>query len=241
MVFDKSACDLVNAIILPVPSPTTKGVVLTRTIFGNLLLGPTAEEQTDRDRARVEGEVLRKLFETGSAMLPGLAGHAITATYAGLRPATGFKDYRISAEPGRNWIGVNGIRSTGPTAALGIAAHVERIFTRHFGDLPGAGRVTAPAVDCPQMPMLAEHEQRAYQSGDGSEIVCHCERVTRTEIEVALEGEVPATTLGGLRRRTRVMMGRCNGFYCSARVAEITGERLEPPLAQGHGYGGVKP
>ena len=84
------------------------------------------------------------------------------------------------------------------------------------------------------MPVLAEHEKRAYQQGDGTEIVCHCERVTRGEIEAALDdGDVPARNLGGLRRRTRVMMGRCNGFYCSARVAELTQGKISPPLA-GH-------
>ncbi len=231
LVFDKSAAGLINAIILPVPSPTTKGVVLTRTVFGNLLLGPTAEEQTDRHAARVTREQLQMLIETGQRMLPGLAAHTVTATYAGLRPATQFKDYQIEAATGRNWIGVNGIRSTGLTGALGIAAHVEDLAARAFGPARQDTRPVDP--DWPLMPMLAEAETRAYQRGDGSEIICHCERVTRAEIEAALnDSDVPARDLGGLRRRTRVMMGRCNGFYCSARVAQLTRGRLDPPLAE---------
>ena len=232
LVYDKSASALISSIILPVPTATTKGVVLTRTIFGNLLLGPTAEEQQDRNVATVEREMLDGLIATGTEMLPGLADHSVTATYAGLRPATQFKDYQISAEPGKNWIGVNGIRSTGLTAALGIAAHVERLCGETYSDLANFG--PAPAPEWPDMPVLAEHEKRAYQQGDGTEIVCHCERVTRGEIEAALDdGDVPARNLGGLRRRTRVMMGRCNGFYCSARVAELTQGKISPPLA-GH-------
>ncbi|AZV78690.1 FAD/NAD(P)-binding oxidoreductase [Parasedimentitalea marina] len=232
LVYDKSASALINSIILPVPTATTKGVVLTKTIFGNLLLGPTAEEQQDRNIATVEREMLDGLIATGIEMLPGLAGHSVTATYAGLRPATQFKDYQISAEPGKNWIGVNGIRSTGLTAALGIAAHVQRLCGETYSDLANFG--PAAAAEWPVMPVLAEHEKRAYQQGDGTEIVCHCERVTRGEIEAALdESDVPARSLGGLRRRTRVMMGRCNGFYCSARVAELTQGRISPPLA-GH-------
>jgi glycerol-3-phosphate dehydrogenase len=232
LVYDKSASALISSIILPVPTATTKGVVLTRTIFGNLLLGPTAEEQQDRNVATVEREMLDGLIATGTEMLPGLANHSVTATYAGLRPATQFKDYQISAEPRKNWIGVNGIRSTGLTAALGIAAHVERLCGETYSDLANFG--PAPAPEWPDMPVLAEHEKRAYQQGDGTEIVCHCERVTRGEIEAALDdGDVPARNLGGLRRRTRVMMGRCNGFYCSARVAELTQGKISPPLA-GH-------
>ncbi len=226
LVYDKSATSLINSIILPVPTPTTKGVVLTRTAFGNLLLGPTAEEQEDRQNAPVDHDVLQGLIDTGVSMLPDLPKHEVTATYAGLRPATQFKDYQISAESGKNWVGVNGIRSTGLTSALGVAAYVENLLLEAFPDITNFGPENAPIW--PQMPMLAETETRAYQQGDGSEIICHCERVTRGEIERALEGDVPARCIGGLRRRTRVMMGRCNGFYCSARVAELTKVKISP-------------
>ena len=57
-------------------------------------------------------------------------------------------------------------------------------------------------------------------------MVCHCELVTRAEIEAALSGPLPAGDLGGLKRRTRVMMGRCQGFYCSAKVAALAEGRL---------------
>ena len=231
LVFDKSASNLISSIILPVPTPTTKGVVLTKTIFGNLLLGPTAEEQADRETARVEHDILEQLIETGTRILPDLPTHAVTATYAGLRPATQFKDYQISADADRNWIGVNGIRSTGLTAALGIARYVEQLCAGNFGDITSFGPTEIPSW--PQMPMLAQDNTRSYQAGDGTEVICHCEGVTRGDIERALSAGIPAQSLGGLRRRTRVMMGRCNGFYCSARVAELTKGKLSPPLALG--------
>ena len=231
LVFDKSASNLISSIILPVPTPTTKGVVLTKTIFGNLLLGPTAEEQAGRETARVELDILEQLIETGTRILPDLPTHAVTATYAGLRPATQFKDYQISADADRNWIGVNGIRSTGLTAALGIARYVEQLCAGNFGDITSFGPTEIPSW--PQMPMLAQDNTRSYQAGDGTEVICHCEGVTRGDIERALSAGIPAQSLGGLRRRTRVMMGRCNGFYCSARVAELTKGKLSPPLALG--------
>ncbi len=228
LVYDKSAASLISAIILPVPTAKTKGVVLTRTAFGNLLLGPTAEEQDDRSAAPVDHDMLQGLIRVGAAILPGLHVHEITATYAGLRPATQFKDYQISAEPGKNWIGVNGIRSTGLTSALGVAAYVEKLFHETYPDSAAFG--PAPTPKWPKMPNLAEHDMRAYQHGDGSEIVCHCERVTRREIEQALDSDVPAECMGGLRRRTRVMMGRCNGFYCSARISELTKGKISPQM-----------
>uniref|UniRef100_UPI0015E0ED0C (2Fe-2S)-binding protein n=1 Tax=Pseudomonas aeruginosa TaxID=287 RepID=UPI0015E0ED0C len=85
----------------------------------------------------------------------------------------------------------------------------------------------------PQVPNLAEHLPRDWQRPGYDEIVCHCEMVTRREILAALEGPLPAGDFGGLKRRTRACMGRCQGFYCNARVAELSAGRLAQPLATG--------
>ena len=221
VVFDKSAHALVRAIILPVPDDRTKGVVITRTAFGNLLVGPTAEDQDDRLVATVEEATLQALVARGCEMLPALAGHPVTAVYAGLRPATEFKDYQIAALADRRWITASGIRSTGLTGSLGIAAHVARLYEAHFAPLqPQNDPVWTP------MPNLAEDRPRPYAMPGRSEIVCHCELVTRREIEAALEGPLAAATLGGLKRRTRCMMGRCQGFYCTRRVLELAAGRI---------------
>jgi glycerol-3-phosphate dehydrogenase len=128
VVFDKAAAALLRTIILPVPTERTKGVVLSRTAFGNVLVGPTAEDQEDRDRATVEEETLRGLIARAAEILPALARIDVTAVYAGLRPATEEKEYRISVHRDRNWITVGGIRSTGLTASLGIARHVYSLY-----------------------------------------------------------------------------------------------------------------
>lgn len=96
LVFDKAAAPEVDAIILPVPTAVTKGVLISKTIFGNLLVGPTAEEQQDRWHAEVSKEVLEDLIQQGSKLLPSLTNYPVTATYAGLRPATEHKDYQLS-------------------------------------------------------------------------------------------------------------------------------------------------
>jgi len=73
------------------------------------------------------------------------------------------------------------------------------------------------------MPNLAEHIERDWQKPGVEEIVCHCEMVTKREIKKALDGStLPAGSMEGLKRRTRATMGRCQGFYCSARLAELT-------------------
>ncbi len=222
VVFDKPAAKLVHAIILPVPTERTKGIVVCRTVFGNLLVGPTAEDQEDRTRAEVDQATLEHLIEKGVEMIPALARHSVNAIYAGLRPATQFKDYQIALQPERRWITVAGIRSTGLTGALGIAQMVGKNFAESFGGAHDMAPIWTP------VPNLAEDRPREYLTEAGGDIVCHCEWVTRSEIQAALEGPLPAGDLGGLKRRTRCMMGRCQGFYCSARVMALAEGRLEP-------------
>lgn len=227
VVYDKAAAPLIGHIILPVPNERTKGIVFTRTIFGNLLIGPTAEEQDDRLHAGVDCATLQQLMDAAEARIPGLKGMPVTATYAGLRPASDKKEYRIRQLPERHWITVGGIRSTGLTAALGIARHVHRLYAAEQAHTPLTN------LHWPQMPNLAEHLPRDWQRPGYGEIVCHCEMVTEREICAALDAPLPPGDLGGLKRRTRACMGRCQGFYCGARVAELSAGRLAIPLATG--------
>lgn len=221
VVLDKTAYRLLRHIILPVPNERTKGVVLTRTAFGNLLVGPTAEEQQDRDTAATDEAMLRDLLAQGARMVPALADEPVNAAYAGLRPATEAKDYRIEALPDRCWITVGGIRSTGLTGSLGIAAHLRRLHETHFGPLPPEAEPIWP-----RMPNLTEEHPRPWQHAARAEIICHCEMVTAAEIRAALTGPLPAGDVGGLKRRTRCMMGRCQGFYCTRRVMELAAPHL---------------
>ncbi len=227
VVFDKAAYGLVNSIILPVPSARTKGIVVFRTVFGNLAVGPTAQDQHSRSNADTDKATLQALIEDGIAKVPALAGMPVTATYAGLRPASEEKDYRIDMRAEKNWITVGGIRSTGLSGALGIARHV-------FGLYRGAGAAHAPLVSpaIPAARVLAQSGRRDWQQEGHGEIVCHCELVTRREIEAALSGPLAARALPGLKRQTRVTMGRCQGFFCGARLAELTAGHFDTPLAE---------
>ncbi|WP_420003882.1 NAD(P)/FAD-dependent oxidoreductase [Arenibacterium sp. LLYu02] len=221
VVFDKAAAALVNAILLPVPNERTKGIVLTRTAFGNLLVGPTAEEQEDRERPTTSRAMLEELVARAVEMVPRLAGMDITATYAGLRPASEEKPYRIRHEPDRHWLTLGGIRSTGMTASLGLAEYAAELL---LGQRP-------PYVPPEErMPALIEGAPRDWQSPGYGEILCHCEMVTRREVEAALQSPLPPRSPGGLRRRTRCAMGRCQGFNCFGALAEITDQRLPHPF-----------
>ena len=229
VVFDKAANKLVSSIVLPVPTKRTKGIVLFPTIFGNLMVGPTAEEQDSRSDASVDAEILKELHFQAIKKIPALANVPVTATYAGIRPATERPEYRITEDDDRNWISLGGIRSTGLTSALGLAQHVHSLLVEKGVQFKP---ITNPSI--PKVPNLAEHLPRDYQKSGYGEIVCHCELVTQREIKAVLESEIlPAGSLSGLKRRTRATMGRCQGFYCSSRLAELTEGKFSEPIAIG--------
>ncbi|KNY15836.1 FAD-dependent oxidoreductase [Shinella sp. SUS2] len=226
VVLDKAAARHVPRIILPVPTEITKGIVVCPTAFGNVLVGPTAEEQEDRVRATVETETLDALLRRAAEIVPALAGIPVTAVYAGLRPASEEKGYRVFVRPDKRAITLGGIRSTGLSSALGLAQHALKLYSDFAGDFAHPSEVPPVSV-----PNLAECRERDWQRPDHGEIVCHCELVTRREIEATFDSPVPPGDFGGLRRRTRAGMGRCQGFYCNARLAEMTRGKLATPLA----------
>lgn len=230
VVYDTPAARLARHILLPVPTAVTKGIVICRTAWGKLLVGPTAEEQDSRTEAATDPSTLRALMTRGEQILPGLAGQRVVAAYAGLRPATEHKEYRIRLDAERGLLSIGGIRSTGLSAALGLARHAAALLN-----------TTEPAtrvVTTPRMPWLAEDPddpgalRRDWAHPGHGGIVCHCELVTRREVLAALDGPLAATTLAGLKRRTRVTMGRCQGFNCLAELATLTRGRLDPPVGE---------
>jgi len=232
IVFDKLARTLLRSILLPVPTARSKGVLVAPTVYGNVLLGPTAEDVPDRSDTATTAAGLDSLMAAGRRILPGLGDEEVTATYAGLRAATEHADYQIRVDGARRYACVAGIRSTGLSASLGIAEHVAGLL----GEAGLPLRPRSGAVALPRMPYIGEAGQRPYQdasliASDGAygQIVCHCERVSRGEVRDALASPVPPADLGGLRRRTRAMNGRCQGFFCAATVSRLFAEAGRRP------------
>jgi glycerol-3-phosphate dehydrogenase len=234
VVFDKLARPLLRHILLPVPTATTKGVLVAPTVFGNVLLGPTAEDTGDKADTATTADGVAGLLATGARILPGLLAEEVTAVYAGLRAATEHADYQIRVHGGQRYACVGGVRSTGLTASLAIAEHV-------VGELGRAGLPLHPKtrVERVRMPNIGEAFPRPYRSAaaiaadpDHGRIVCHCERVTRGELLAAVRSAIPPRDLDGLRRRTRALMGRCQGFYCTGAVASLFAEASGRSMAE---------
>ncbi|MEZ0357575.1 NAD(P)/FAD-dependent oxidoreductase [Mycobacterium sp. SA01] len=224
IVYDKLARALVDKIVLPVPTARGKGVLVSPTIYGNVMLGPTSEDLQDRTATGTSEAGFDFLLGKGRTLMPRLLEEEVTATYSGLRAAIDNGDYLIEADTAQHYLLVGGIRSTGLTAGMAIAEYVR-------DQLADAGLSLVPKAELPappQMPNLGEAFPRPFQQPDAiaadpayGRIVCFCERVTEGEIRDACHSVIPPATVEGLRRRTRVMNGRCQAFFCGAEVQSV--------------------
>jgi glycerol-3-phosphate dehydrogenase len=218
IVFDKLSRPLVEHILLAVPTSVSKGVLVAPTVFGNVMVGPTAEDVERKDDTSSTARGLDHLRKEAGRILPALLDFEVTAVYVGLRAATEHADFQIRFEDGYACVG--GIRSTGLSASMAIAEYV-----RDGLELELRPRGETPEL---RMPNLGDATPRPYQRAelierdpDYGRVVCFCERVTRGELRDALASPIPPVDLDGLRRRTRAHMGRCQGFWCGAQLAAL--------------------
>ena len=220
IVYDKMARPLVNHVLLPVPTSITKGVLISPTVYGNILLGPTAEDLPDKTATETTADGLNFLLEKGRQILPQLLDEEVTATYSGLRAATEHSDYQIEMDAALHYLCLGGIRSTGISGAMGIAEYGVELLRD-----TGLELKLKPEFKTLRLPTIGQSFVRPHQDADMiaanpeyAEMICHCERVSRGELTDAMNAPIPATTLDALRRRTRATQGRCQGFNCHAAL-----------------------
>jgi glycerol-3-phosphate dehydrogenase len=224
LVYDKLAASLVDRIVLAAPSKLGKGVLISPTIFGNVMLGPTAEDMQDKADTSTSEDGFEFLLEKGRRIIPALLEEEVTASYAGLRAANNQPDYLLDVDVEQRYVIAGAIRSTGLTSAPAVAEYI-------VGLLGSAGldmELREGLPPAPVMPPLGEHQVRPHADDEliasdpaYGEVVCFCERVTRGEIRDAMRSTIPPGSLQGLRRRTRVMNGRCQAFFCGAEVKKL--------------------
>jgi glycerol-3-phosphate dehydrogenase len=224
LVFDKLTRPMVPLIVLAVPSSRGKGVLVSPTIYGNVMVGPTSENLQDRTATGTSEKGFDFLVSKGRALMPSLFDEEVTASYAGLRAATEHDDYLIDLDAAQRYVLVGGIRSTGLTSGMAVAEHVAGLLDRAGVDVTERDGLPPP----PRMPNIGEAGLRPYQDRERvaadpeyGRIVCFCERVSAGEIRDTFDSPIPPADLDGLRRRTRVMNGRCQGFYCGAHTASL--------------------
>ena len=214
IVYDKLARTLVNHVLLPVPTSKTKGVLISPTVYGNILLGPTAEDLPDKTATQTTADGFELLLGKGREILPQLLNEEVTATYAGLRAATEHSDYQIEMHAEQRYLCVGGIRSTGVSSAMGIAEYAVEL-------LSGAGlefklkEVFKPV----RMPTIGQADIRPHQNAEMiaqnpqyAEMVCHCERVSRGELTGRHELSDPCKCFGCAEKANACLAGEVSGI-----------------------------
>lgn len=228
-LLDKKREDMTRHLIFPLPSKKSKGVLIIKTADGNPMIGPTADEVLDKEDLSTTDEGLAQVLLAAKKMVPDIDEKDIIAYFSGLRPVSG-DDFIIRAEarvPG--FINVAGIQSPGLTAAPAIALMViellrqqglplrkKMIFHRHR---PRTAHLFSSTLE--------ETKRLVKKDPAYGDVVCRCEMVSRKEIEEAIVRG--ATTLDGIKFRTRAQAGRCHGGFCTTRLMKILFEKTGQP------------
>ncbi|MGI9429876.1 MAG: FAD-dependent oxidoreductase [Bythopirellula sp.] len=237
LVFDRDCSHLVQRILLPIPTEKTKGMLVTPTIFGNLLAGPTAEDlpPESADATETTSAGLDAVRESTIRMCPALADRQVIATYAGLRCNCAQGSYWMRFNDGHpGMVTLAGIRSTGLTTSISTAQYVVEQMKQQCGlqleQDPGASDCRAESKWPGWWRRPYGEREKVDQRPAYGRIVCSCENISCGEIQDALEASSGVATLDGLKRRTRVLTGRCQGFQCCVPVAQMISKHYTIPL-----------
>ena len=222
-LLDKSAGGHVSHTIFMLPGAMGKGVLVTPTVHGNLLVGPTAHDIEDKEGTDVTADGLAEVAEKASLIVQGIPFRSAITSFAGLRAHEAGHEFRIGElEESPGFIDCLGIESPGLTASPAIGRYVASLVKERW-------MLKEKSSFCPERKgmlrpaQMTLEERNALIRKDPSygNMICRCEMISEGEILEAIRRPVPARSLDGIKRRTRAGMGRCQAGFCSPRVMEI--------------------
>lgn len=236
VILDKDQNHLVQSVIFQVPTRLGKGILVTTTFHGNLMVGPNAEEIDDKTDVGTDAETLAKIVAQARRSVPGFDMRKALTSFAGNRPVSNQKDWVIDASRIPGFINLLGIDSPGLTASPAIARKV-------CGLLQQTGLTLEAKTDFqPQRPPIIRKKAADFvgdiNATDPSlHIICRCEQVTEAEILDCLSRGIAVRSLDAVKFRTRAGMGRCQGAFCGPRVRELMSRELAIPVDEICGKG----
>ncbi len=210
------------------PTKMGKGVLVSPTCHGNLLLGPSAIDVEDGTDVSTTAEALAAVAKASRLTWPKENLRTVITTFAGIRAHEEKGDFVIGAVEGlKGAYETVGIESPGLSAAPAIAEYLVGMIEKNEGLTKKAEWLPAPKREKPFYAMsLEERAEIVKKDPEYGALVCRCEQVTEAEIRAAIRRPVGARTIDAVKRRTRAGMGRCQGGFCSPRVLEILSEEL---------------
>jgi glycerol-3-phosphate dehydrogenase len=210
-----------------------KGVLVTPTVHGNVLLGPTAENVEDKLDLATTDPGLRGVQRAVGRSVPGFRVRDVITSFTGLRAHCDRDDFVL--EPSAvnpKFIHAAGIESPGLTAAPAIAEYIAQLAIEALGDKPNLKPGWNPGRPEPVRMNELNAEQRRAKIKENpayGRIICRCETVSEGEIVDAIHAPAGARDIDGVKRRTRAGMGRCQGGFCGTKVLEILSRELNLP------------
>lgn len=231
-LLDRTCGQLVQHTIFQLPSAMGKGVLVTPTVHGNLLVGPTAVDQPDKDRTATTAEGLRSVAETAAKSVENLPMRDVITSFAGLRAhLSGPEDDFIVGESTDGFFEAVGIESPGLSSAPAIGRYLAELAAAKLHAAEKEDFI-AQRRDMPhprEMDFASRQELIARDPAYG-QVICRCEGVTEGEIRDAIRRVPGARSLDGVKRRVRAGMGRCQGGFCGPKVMELLSRELHVPI-----------
>lgn len=231
-LLDKNAGNLVERTIFQIPTPKGKGVLVTPTVHGNLLIGPTAADITDKEGTETTSDGLEEVMKKCTKSVKNIPKWQIITSFAGLRAHEDDGDFIIQeVKDAKGFIDVAGIESPGLSSVPAIGVYVRDIMA-------GLTELCEKKEFCEYRKRITRISELSREEQNGliqenpayGQIVCRCEGVTMGEILDAIHRPLGATTLDGIKRRTRAGMGRCQAGFCTPKNMELLAEELHLEL-----------
>lgn len=224
-LFDKVAGAMINKTLFQVPNKLSKGVLVTPTAEGNLLVGPNAVEGKTLETSR---EGIDEILDKSKKSLEELPVARILNTFSGIRPKTKGGDFIIEeVEDAKNFINVIGIDSPGLTAAPAIGVYVVNMIKERLDlvEKKNFKKTREKIVRFAEL-SLEEKNKLIKEKPAYGHMICKCEFVTEGEIVEAIHRPIKALTVDAIKRRTRASMGGCQGIGCTLPISKILSREL---------------
>ena len=231
-LLDSRAASHVSATIFQLPGKYGKGVLVTPTVHGNLLIGPSAVDTEDRESLATSRQELEFIRYTADLGVRNIPWRQVITSFSGLRAHEAGDDFVLGEAPDApGFFNAAGIESPGLTSAPAIGRYIAGEVARKAGAAQKAdfcARRRGP-VRMREMDFEAR-KQYIREHPLYGKIVCRCEQISEGEIVDAIRGPLGARSLDGVKRRVRAGMGRCQGGFCTPRVMEILSRELSMPM-----------
>lgn len=236
LLFTRGTGDPINTVIFQLPTKFGKGVLVASTYYGNLLIGPDASDNADKNDTSTHIERIARIFDQTKSLYGKINSKQFIRSFTGIRARSSTDDFIIEETDVKGFINVAGIQSPGLTSAPAIADMVIGILKDaglEWEDNKDFDPHRKPIVTKkPLKPLKDVKEFIELPLGSKDRIVCRCEQVREDEIVDALHRGIKVKTVDGVKRRTRAGMGWCQGEFCKPRVIEIMereyGEKIDP-------------